>query len=129
MKKRLDSVERVLSVQRQLRQLAEAKLAEFERREAKLDASRQELVNALNGDTTLHGLFIDAMARRVRSISSEIADLERAKQAQTKRVLEQTGRLKRAERVASTVEQEYRTHVERRDLADLIDGMKPPEES
>jgi hypothetical protein len=128
MKKRLESMERVLAVQRQLRQLAEAKLTELQRREAALEASRHELVEALNGDTMLHGLFIDAMARRVRSVSTEIADLERAKEAQTKRLLEQTGRQKRAERVASSLDREYRAHLEKRDLAELIDMMKPREE-
>jgi hypothetical protein len=128
MKKRLASVERVLAVQRRLRQLAEAKLAELELRQSALEASRRELVGALNGDTTLHGLFIDAMARRVRSVSAEIANLEHAKEAQSKRLLEQTGRQKRAERVASSLDREYRMHLEKRDLADLIDMMKPSED-
>jgi hypothetical protein len=126
MKKRLDSMQRVLSVQRHMRQLAEAKLAELQRREATLEKSREELIGALNGDTALHGLFTDAMARRVRSVSKEIAALERSKEDQTKRLLEQTGRLKSAERAASSIEREYRAHLEKRDLADLIDTMKPP---
>jgi hypothetical protein len=129
MKKRLDSMERVLGVQRQLRQLAEAKLADLERREALLKASRHALVDALNGDSTLHGLFTGAMARRVKSVSGEISALERAKEAQSKRVLEQTGRLKRAERVATSLDREYQAILEKRDLAELIDSMKAPKDT
>jgi hypothetical protein len=128
MKKRLDSVERVLSVQRQLRRLAEVKLAELERREATLKTARHELVDALNGDTALHGLFIAPMARRVKTVSGEIATLERAKEAQSKRLLEQTGRMKRAERVVETLDREYQAALEKRDLAELIDGLKPKPE-
>ena len=124
MKKRLESIERIADVQRQLRRLAEAKLGELERRQTALQASRQELVGALNGDTHLHGLFVEAMARRVRSISSDIAQVERVKQAQAKRLLEQTGKLKRVERVASSLDRQYQVALEKRDLAELIDRLK-----
>ena len=128
MKKRLESMERVVDVQRQLRRMAEVKLAELERRAAALSASRHELVNALNGDNELHGLFTGAMARRVRSVSAELAELERVKDAQSKRLLDQTGRLKRAERVVSSLEKEYEAELEKRNLADLIDGLRPKPE-
>jgi chromosome segregation ATPase len=125
MKKRLESMERVVGVQRQLRRMAEVKLAELERHQASLAASRQELVSSLNEDTMLHGLFIEAMARRVKSVSSEISDIERLKDAQAKRLLDQTSRLKRAERVVTSLEREYEAELEKRDLADLIDALKP----
>jgi hypothetical protein len=128
MKKRLESMERVVDVQRQLRRMAEVKLAELERRAAALAASRHDLVNALNGDNELHGLFTEAMARRVRSVSTELAELERVKEAQSKRLLDQTSRLKRAERVASSLEKEYEVELEKRNLADLIDGLRPKPE-
>ena len=128
MKKRLDSMERILDVQRQLRRIAEAKLGELERREARLQATRHQLVDALNGDNPLHGLFVDAMARRVKSVSREINSLGRAKEAQSKRLLEQTGKMKRAERAAASLDREYQAALEKRDLAELIDRMKPREE-
>ncbi|MFI4996025.1 MAG: hypothetical protein ACHQAQ_09610 [Hyphomicrobiales bacterium] len=126
MKKRLHAIKRIQTVQEQLRQLAEAKLAELERREAGLLAQRRELVGALNEDTVLHGLFIEAMAKRVRSISSDIAQLEDVKAAQAKRLLEQTGRLKRVDRAAASLDRDYQAALEKSELAELIDSFKPP---
>jgi hypothetical protein len=125
MKKRLQAVNRILTVQEQLRRLAEGKLAELERRETALQASRRDLVSALNEDPVLHGLFIEAMARRVRSISSDIAKVERAKEAQVKHLLETTGRMKRVERVAGALDRAYRTELEKKELAELIDELRP----
>jgi len=129
MKKRLEAMHRILSVQRQLRRLAEGKLVELERREAALLASRTELVGALNEDTALHGLFIEAMARRVRSISGHIAEVERAKVAQAKHLLEHSSRLKRVERVTFSLDREYQAALERSELAELIDRLRPPSAS
>ncbi|MFI5010899.1 MAG: hypothetical protein ACHQAY_00985 [Hyphomicrobiales bacterium] len=125
MQKRLQAVTRILAVQQQLGRLAEAKLADLDRRVAALQASQRELVGALNEDAALHGLFVEAMARRVRSISSEIALVERAKEAQAKHLLEETGKLRRVERIAGALGRECRTAQEKNELAELIDRLKP----
>jgi hypothetical protein len=127
MRERLLSIKRVLAVQEQLRRLSEGKLADLERREATLRASRSEIVGALNEDQALHGLFIEARARRVTSLSKDIAKLERAKQAQAQHLREETGRLKRAERIVGTLDREYQAALEKKELAELIERLAPQE--
>ena len=46
-------------------------MADLERRLADLDAMQVELIGALNDTNALHGLFIDATARRLSSIAEE----------------------------------------------------------
>ncbi|SED03369.1 hypothetical protein SAMN05519104_2637 [Rhizobiales bacterium GAS188] len=123
MQKRLQSIKRVIAVQEQLRRLAEGKLADLARREAGLHTSRRELVGALNEDQALHGLFIEAMARRVTSLSKDLAKVERAKEVQAKHLREETGRLKRAERIAGSLDREYQAALDKKELAELIDHL------
>jgi len=125
MKERLRSVQRILSVQGQICRIGESRLALLRSREAALHDERAELVAALNEDTLLHGLFIEARARRVRSVAAELGAVERERQAQVKRLLEATGRLKRVERVAAGLDRAWRAEIEKRALAELIDRLRP----
>jgi hypothetical protein len=123
MEKRLKSIKRVIAVQEQLRRLAEGKLADLERREANLVSSRREIVASLNEDQALHGLFLEARARRVTSLSKDIASLGRAKEAQAKHLREETGRLKRAERIADELGREHQVALDRKELGELVDRL------
>lgn len=125
MKKRLDGIRRIQAVQKKLRDLAEARLAELDRRASALTAARSELICALNEDQTLHGLFLDSMARRVRKLSTSIAHLETVREAQAKVLLEHNGKLKLAERMAGAVARDHKATIEKQDLAELIDRLKP----
>ena len=62
-------IHRILAVQQQLYRIEEWKLADLERTLERLEASQQDLIRALNEDDALQGLFIDATARRLRSLS------------------------------------------------------------
>ena len=48
-----------------MHRLAEWKLAELDREKAELAAGQEQLVGALNDDSALQGLFVEAMARRL----------------------------------------------------------------
>ena len=64
-------IHRILAVQQQLYRIEEWKLADLERTLERLEVSQREVIGALNEDDALQGLFIDAMARRLRSLGEE----------------------------------------------------------
>jgi hypothetical protein len=125
-KERLKSIKRILAVQEQLRGLAETRLAALARRGDALEATRRDLVGALNEDQALHGLFVASMARRVSQVSREIAEVEKAKDVQARLLLQHSGRLKQVERVAGSLDRRYREARERKELAEMLDAMRPP---
>jgi hypothetical protein len=121
MKKRLDSITRVLDAQRQLHRAAEWQLARLQRQEAELEEDQRSLIAALNDDNALQGLFIEATAKRMRAVARKIDATKEAKAQQAREVAAQASRVKRAERLAETVEREHRRDEERRDLAEVIE--------
>jgi hypothetical protein len=122
MKKRLQTVERILSVQQQLRKRAEARLAELQRQESNLTDQERELVQFLNADLVPTGAFATSVSRRFRSLAAKLALVRHAKEVQERQLLEQLRRLKLAERVASSLLRDNRVANERKSLADLIES-------
>jgi hypothetical protein len=123
MRKRLKKIERIVKVQEKLHQAAEWKLAGLNREQAELAASRRSLVEALNEDDAFHGLFVDAMARRLHLLAREADRVREAQTAQTAVVREEALRLKRTERLSDKVGREERRSAERREFQALLDGL------
>jgi len=122
MKRRLETVKRILAVHQQLQKRAEARLAELQRQEFGLVEQERELVQFLNGDLMPSGAFATSVSRRFRSLAARLALVRHAKEAQERQLLEQLRRLKRAERVADTLLRDNRVVEERKSLADLIES-------
>ncbi len=122
MKKRLQTVERILAVQQQLRRRAEVRLAELQRQESNLVEQERELVQFLNGDLMPTGAFTASVSRRFRSLAARLAVVRHAKEVQERQLLEQLRRLKRTERVADSLVRDNRVVEERKSLADLIES-------
>jgi hypothetical protein len=93
--------QRILDVQKQLYQIEEWKLAQLQHRLADLEREQHELIGALNTDAALQGLFIDAMARRLRSLADAAARFERDRAAQALRVQQAGARVALAGRLAA----------------------------
>ena len=121
MDSRVRKAERIVAVQRQLQRIEDWKMAELDRRLAELDAGQRELILALNGDEALHGLFIDSMARRLRSLAEEADRTAREKEAQAAKRLEQAGRVKVAERISETIDRETQAAEARKELLDIAE--------
>ena len=121
MDSRVRKAERIVAVQRQLQRIEDWKMAELDRRLAELDAGQRELILALNGDEALHGLFIDSMARRLRSLAEEADRTAREKDAQAAKRLEQAGRVKVAERISETIDREAQAAEARKELLDIAE--------
>lgn len=121
MKSRLQKIQRLQQVQRQIHQIAEWKLASLTRRSAEIDEEQVELIKALNEDDAFHGLFVDSMARRLTRLANEADNVERAQEAQRQRVLKEARRLKTTERLTGTLDREVQRDNEKRVFQSLLE--------
>jgi hypothetical protein len=129
MDRRLKKVERVLAVQKQLHRLAEWQVAALDRERAELDVSQRELVGALNRDEALHGLFVEAMARRLAALARENDRLGRARIALARRLTEAGLSVKRTERMSGKLRRAADAAAEKRGFADLLDLLGKPDKA
>ena len=113
--------QRILTVQRQLHRIEQWKMAELEQRLADLDATQRDLISALNEDHALHGLFLDTMARRLKSLAEEADRVMPLKQAQSLVLLAQAVRSRLAERLARAARQDLERETERKELLEIVD--------
>src|SRR6185295_8731740 len=107
MKKEVDKARRILGAAQQLHRIEQWRMADLERRLAELDEMQLELINALNDTNALHGLFIDATARRLSLIAEEAERVSRAKHDQSLKVIDHATRVKMCERLAHEHAQEF----------------------
>jgi hypothetical protein len=118
---------RILGVQRQLQRIEEYRLAELRGRLEQLDTDQRELIAALNEDDALQGLFIDGTARRLKSLSEAASKTAEETEAQAARLLEQSGRLVCAERLAEAADRDALRAGERRALTEAIERLADPD--
>ncbi|NJO21877.1 MAG: hypothetical protein HC868_01685 [Sphingomonadales bacterium] len=127
-KKQFDKARRVLAAEQQLHRIEQWKLADLERRLAELDAMQVELIGALNDTNALHGLFIDATARRLSTIAEEAERVGREKDAQSLTLKAYATRVKICERLALEYRQDFEQEKEGKALLDIVEqfvGRKP----
>jgi len=120
---RLRKIRRIQRVQEDLHRLAEWRLSVLAREERVLAERQEALIASLNEDDVLHGLFVEAMARRLKTLAGEAERLRAAQEVQTERVLDEARRLKRAERMGDRAAADHRRGSEKRDLAALIEAL------
>ena len=123
MRSRLKKVERVLAVQEQLHRLAQWKMAAIEREKAELADGQVDLLSALNEDNALHGLFVEAMTRRLKALAREAERLERARRVMEEQLSQQALKLKRTERMTDRVRREDRHGRDKRLFQDLLETL------
>lgn len=122
MNDRLGKIERVVEVQRQLKRLTEWKLAVLRRDEAGLRAAQAELIGHLNDDSVHHGLFVGPMARRLARLSQEEDALRETAKVLQERIVDESMRLKRTERLANTMAREAEAQDERAGLERMVEA-------
>jgi hypothetical protein len=122
-RRRLKKIERILAVQERLHEIAEWRLARTTQEQSELKASEVALVSALNEDDALQGLFVDAMAKRLKKLAIEAERLEQRRAEEARILFEEGLRLKRTERMTGRLRREYREGVGKRGFADLIDTL------
>jgi hypothetical protein len=129
MEKRLKKIERALSVQKQMHRLAEWQVAALDRERAELAESQVSLLGALNRDQALHGLFVEAMARRLAALARENERLNLARIAMAKRLTEAGLKVKRTERMGGKIRRAVDAAAEKRAFTDLLDLLAKPDKA
>jgi hypothetical protein len=119
--RRLDAVRRIQAVQAQKHRLEEWRLATIRRQEAETQAATQALIDALDGEHPLHGLFVAAGAKRLESLGRQAQRLAAERVAQAAAALEQARRLKASEKLVAAAEVAYEEERRRLDFLELLD--------
>lgn len=123
MRDRLKKIERVLAVQEQLHRLAQWKMAALERKKAENVQGQAGLLSALNADNELHGLFVDAMTRRLAALARDAERLERARRAMEQKLSEEGLKLKRTEKMTHRVRREDTLGRDKRLFQDILETL------
>jgi len=121
MEHRAKKARRLLNVLEQLHKLEERKKIELQRRHDDLERSQLEVINALNADDALHGLFIDTTAKFLKSLSLEAQRVSEAKTVQTERLRVRATEMKSAERLSDSLEQIVARRGGEKELDDVIE--------
>jgi len=123
MDRRVKKLARIVAVQERLSQFAEMKVARLDREKAELQKGQESLIAALNDDTPLQGVFVDAMARRLNALARENDKVNQALDTATGQMLTQSMRLQRMERMTEKARREYLQDFWKRGFADLLDTL------
>ena len=120
---RLGKIERLLSLQTKIHRLAEWQLADLDRQRTELTASEQRLFDTLNSDAPLHGLFVEAMARRLAQLARDGDRLQRARETQQRRLQDEGLRLKRFERSSERLRRQDLADERKKHFATLLEAL------
>jgi len=122
LKKRLETLARIVEVKEHQRRSAEWRLARLRQQEQLVVEDQRSVIAALNAEQPLHGLFVETMARHLRVASEKLDALRKAQDLQVAELERQTGQLKQAERMLRDVTRQDNRSAERRTLSDVIDA-------
>ena len=103
--------------------MAEWKLAKIEERQAGLSSERQSLVDALNGNDLLQGLFVEAMAKRLAALARETDRVSREREEQVRQLFAEALRLGRTERMTETLRRQHAEDLWKRSFRDILESV------
>lgn len=124
-----NGAKRLLSVQRQLRKIEEAKLAEVQRRLQDVKDEQVALVAAMNDDGALQGLFLDTMARRLKSLAELEGKVEVLVARQAMAVRVEATKEKAAEKLSDRREAEARSLEAQKQLDEILELIGQPRDA
>jgi hypothetical protein len=121
--KRIDKAKRIVAVQKQLQRIEDWKMVELQRRLTELEASQEATIRAMSEEDIIQGELVELAVRRLRSLVRETGEVTVEKEAQATRVLDQTSKLKLAERLQGAAAREDARVTGQKQLADIIEGF------
>jgi hypothetical protein len=101
---RAKRAKRIHQVLTQLHVIEEQRKLALQRRQDELERSQLEVINALNTEDALHGLFIDATARFLRNLTQEAQRVAEEREVQSRKLLDRATKMKTVERLRETLE-------------------------
>jgi CRISPR/Cas system-associated endonuclease Cas1 len=117
----LKSLQRIKSVQKQRHRMEEWRLVRLSHEEQGLRETQTALLDALNSDHPLHGLFLATLGRRVGAVGRELEAIAASRRQQAGKALEQARRLKVAEKFITTASLRVDEEERRESFHDYLD--------
>jgi hypothetical protein len=119
---RLKRAQRLVTVQEQMRRVAEIELAATRERGAQIEADRVRLLAALASSD--HGpMLLEATAKRLRGLAVRATAIEAEMAAQADAVRERGLAQKRAEALAERRADDHRREADKRDDLERLDSL------
>lgn len=119
---RLRRAQRLVTVQEQMRRVAEIELAATRERAAAIEADRARLLAALASSD--HGpMLLEATAKRLRGLAAQATAVEAEAKSQADAVRERGLAQKRAEALAERRADDHRREADKRDDLERLDGL------
>lgn len=123
MQTRAQKIQRIVRAQEQLKLAEEWRLRSLDGQLADAEASERGLLTSLGTDNALHGLFLDATVRRLRTVAEEVERIRKQRERQSRKLLASATRLKSAEQLSAAAERDSRREIEKKELLDLIEQL------
>lgn len=128
-RERLRTLQRIQTVQKQRHRMEEWRMLELARKEQGMRETQEAMLDALNADHPLHGLFLAGLGRRVGTLSREIEEVAARRQSQAGKTLEQARRLKVAEKFVRGARILCEEEERRESFYDYLDRFGPEDGS
>ena len=125
----LKSLQRIRAVQKQRHRMEEWRQVRLAHEEKALREAQTRLLDALNADHPLHGLFLAGLGRRLGAMGRELEALTADQRRQAARTLEQARRLKVAEKFVRSAAKSVEEEERRGSFYDYLDGCVDDESS
>lgn len=122
MQERLTSLRRILAVQKDLRRIAELRLASLRQQQQAARNNEERLVSYLDEDHVLTLAYIKTVTDKLRALGRAKRRLEQESEDQGKSLLECTRRVGQIERAVHEVAEQCRRLEERRELDEAIEA-------
>jgi hypothetical protein len=121
MKKRLDALTRIGRFQALMHDLGRSRLHSLERQQAGLNDDLKAVFETLESEGLAYGPQAGLAARHIRALQRKLDQLLRDQEAARLSALAQGTRAKLAAITLETAVLDHRRHIERRELAELIE--------
>lgn len=122
MRQRLKSLQRVLSVQKDLHRLAEWRFAKIERNLQMLRAEQERLLAHLDSEQLFATAFAKPILERLKALEEAKARLTREREEQRRLLLEDARRMGQVTNLTRAVEEHCRRDDEKRELDAAIEA-------
>jgi hypothetical protein len=126
MAKNTKRAERLVSALAKLHRLEELKKIELQRQLDALRQSEADVIQVLNRDNALQGLFMDTTSRFLRSLAREAERVSEAQHHQSQTLFERASKLRRAQKLRDRISQHNLQLEDEKQLNDVIEryGVK-----
>ena len=106
---------------KKLHRLEELKKIELQHQLSELQRSEEAIIDTLNREGVLQGMFMDTTSRFLRSLARQAERVSEAQQHQSKKLLDRAGKLRQAEKLRDRHSQRRRKDDGDKHLNDVIE--------